>query len=101
MSRGVKNVIGLKRPVPYEINLQTSDWFINLITYLNSYKLNKVSNVNERQEILNNLIIKFFTTSIKSFKYISIFRIYLIEAPVRGVPPPIFWSTEVCGRQKL
>ena len=27
LSRGVKNVIGLKRPVPYEINLQTSDWF--------------------------------------------------------------------------
>ena len=31
LSRGVKNVIGLKRPVPYEINLQNTDWFINLI----------------------------------------------------------------------
>lgn len=30
MSRGVKNVIGLPRPVPYEINLQQSEWFINL-----------------------------------------------------------------------
>ena len=30
LARGVKNVIGLKRPVPYEVNLQSSDWFINL-----------------------------------------------------------------------
>lgn len=30
MSRGVKNVIGLKRPVPYEIDLQNSSWFLNL-----------------------------------------------------------------------
>ena len=31
LSRGVKNVIGLKRPAPYEVNLQNSEWFINLI----------------------------------------------------------------------
>ncbi|ASJ72648.1 branched-chain amino acid ABC transporter permease [Granulosicoccus antarcticus] len=30
MTRGVKNVVGLPRPVPYEINLQQSDWFIQL-----------------------------------------------------------------------
>lgn len=30
MTRGVKNVIGLPRPVPYEIDLQNSDWFVNL-----------------------------------------------------------------------
>ena len=30
LARGVKNVIGLKRPVPYEVNLQNTDWFINL-----------------------------------------------------------------------
>ena len=29
LSRGVKNVIGLKRPVPYEIDLQNTPWFIN------------------------------------------------------------------------
>ena len=29
LSRGVKNVIGLKRPVPYEIDLQNADWFTN------------------------------------------------------------------------
>ena len=57
LSRGVKNVIGLKRPVPYEIDLQNSDWFINIISYLNSSKLNNVVDANERQELLNNLII--------------------------------------------
>ena len=31
LARGVKNVIGLKRPAPYEIDLQTSPWFINLV----------------------------------------------------------------------
>ncbi len=29
LGRGVKNVIGIPRPVPYEINLQTTDWFLN------------------------------------------------------------------------
>jgi len=30
LTRGVKNVTGLPRPVPYEINLQKSDWFLSL-----------------------------------------------------------------------
>lgn len=34
MSRGVKNVIGIPRPVPYEIDLQQSEWFQNLVTSL-------------------------------------------------------------------
>tara|TARA_R110002096_G_scaffold51390_5_gene134389 strand:- start:2392 stop:3699 length:1308 start_codon:yes stop_codon:yes gene_type:complete len=34
MTRGVKNVIGLPRPVPYEVNLQTAQWFNNLSTTL-------------------------------------------------------------------
>ena len=31
LTRGVKNVTGLPRPVPYEINLQGSDWFRNAV----------------------------------------------------------------------
>ncbi|RPE71495.1 amino acid/amide ABC transporter membrane protein 2 (HAAT family) [Pacificibacter maritimus] len=31
LGRGVKNVIGLPRPVPYEIDLQQSEWFIGLM----------------------------------------------------------------------
>ena len=30
LNRGVKNVIGLPRPVPYEVDLQQAEWFINL-----------------------------------------------------------------------
>ncbi len=30
LARGVKNVAGLDRPVPREINLQQSDWFVSL-----------------------------------------------------------------------
>ncbi|MBR72689.1 MAG: branched-chain amino acid ABC transporter permease [Rhodospirillaceae bacterium] len=36
LSRGVKNVTGLKRPVPYEIDLQESFWFIDLSSWLGS-----------------------------------------------------------------
>tara|TARA_Y100001970_G_scaffold203605_1_gene247821 strand:- start:1232 stop:2602 length:1371 start_codon:yes stop_codon:yes gene_type:complete len=57
LSRGVKNVIGLKRPVPYEINLQNSEWFINLVTWFNSSKLEAVLDQTKKQELLNNLII--------------------------------------------
>ena len=39
LTRGVKNVIGLKRPVPYEVELQTKEWFINFVAKFNSGKL--------------------------------------------------------------
>ena len=31
LSRGVKNVTGLGRPVPYEVDLQKQEWFINFV----------------------------------------------------------------------
>ena len=33
LSRGVKNVTGMPRPVPYEIDLIESDWFIALVNW--------------------------------------------------------------------
>ena len=36
MTRGVKNVVGLPRPVPYEIELQGTQWFIDLATKFNT-----------------------------------------------------------------
>jgi len=57
LSRGVKNVTGLDRPVPYEIELQESDWFINMIESLNSTKLQAIQILSERQDILNKLVI--------------------------------------------
>ena len=57
LARGVKNVIGLKRPAPYEIDLQTSPWFINLVEKFHSAKLDLVNSLSERQDILNQLVI--------------------------------------------
>ena len=57
MARGVKNVIGLKRPAPYEIDLQTSPWFINLVEKFHSAKLDLANSLSERQDILNQLVI--------------------------------------------
>ena len=57
LARGVKNVIGLKRPVPYEINLQTSPWFIDLVERFNQGKLNLITSVSEKKDLLNQLVI--------------------------------------------
>ena len=57
LARGVKNVIGLKRPVPYEVDLQNSQWFINLVEKFNSTKLNLISTASEKQDLLNQLVI--------------------------------------------
>ena len=58
LTRGVKNVIGLDRPVPYEIELQTKEWFINLVTKFNSNKLDLISSVADNQAALNQLVIE-------------------------------------------
>ena len=57
LSRGVKNVSGLDRPVPYEIELQESDWFITLIESINSTKLTSIQTLSEKQELLTDLVI--------------------------------------------
>ena len=57
LSRGVKNVIGLKRPAPYEVDLQNSEWFIRIIEFLNTAKLSKIFNDIERQDLLSQLVI--------------------------------------------
>ena len=57
LSRGVKNVSGLDRPVPYEIELQESDWFITLIESINSTKLAAIQTLSEKQELLTDLVI--------------------------------------------
>src|SRR5210317_118567 len=57
LSRGVKNVIGLKRPAPYEVDLQSSDWFIRLVEFLNTSKLSKIFDIAERQGLLSQIVI--------------------------------------------
>ena len=57
LARGVKNVIGLKRPAPYEIDLQNSQWFINLVEKFNSSKLNFTNSASEYQNLLTQYVI--------------------------------------------
>ncbi len=65
LSRGVKNVIGLKRPVPYEIDLQKKEWFINLVEKFNQGTLNLITNAAEKQQLLNQLVIESSTVFVK------------------------------------
>ena len=57
LTRGVKNVTGLKRPVPFEVDLQNSDWFINFIGFLFKGRLSKVADLDEKIILLNDLVI--------------------------------------------
>ena len=57
LARGVKNVIGLKRPAHYEIDLQTTPWFITLVEKFHSAKLELINSVTERQDTLTQLVI--------------------------------------------
>ena len=58
LSRGVKNVIGLKRPAPYEIDLQTSQWFISLVEKFHSKKLSLINSLSDKQDALNQMVIE-------------------------------------------
>ncbi len=77
LARGVKNVIGLKRPVPYEIDLQTTEWFINLVEKFNQGTLNLVSDVLQREQLLKQLVIDGSTVFVK-LCYAGLFSIVVI-----------------------
>jgi len=77
LSRGVKNVIGLKRPVHYEIDLQKTDWFISLIRYLHSSKLSKISDSLESEKLLNQLVIEGSSIFVK-LSYMFLFTAVLL-----------------------
>ena len=77
LTRGVKNVIGLKRPAPYEVDLQTTDWFINLVEKFNSGKLALISNIADKQAALNQLVIEGSSIFVK-LCYSGLFLIVVI-----------------------
>jgi branched-chain amino acid transport system permease protein len=77
LTRGVKNVIGLKRPVPYEIELQSKEWFINLVARFNSGKLELISNITDKQAALNQLVIEGSSVFVK-ICYSGLFLIVVI-----------------------
>jgi branched-chain amino acid transport system permease protein len=77
LTRGVKNVIGLKRPAPYEVDLQTTEWFINLVEKFNSGKLALISNLADRQAALNQLVIEGSSVFVK-LCYSGLFLVIVI-----------------------
>jgi branched-chain amino acid transport system permease protein len=77
LARGVKNVIGLDRPVPYEVNLQATEWFINLVAKFNSSKLDLISNITDKQAALNQLVIEGSSVFVK-LCYSGLFLIVVI-----------------------
>ncbi len=77
LTRGVKNVIGLKRPAPYEVDLQTTGWFIDLVEKFNSGKLALISDLAERQSALNQLVIEGSSLFVK-LCYSGLFLIVVI-----------------------
>ena len=77
LTRGVKNVIGLKRPAPYEVDLQTTDWFIKLVEKFNSGKLSVIDNLADRQAALNQLVIEGSSVFVK-LCYSGLFLVVVI-----------------------
>ena len=65
LTRGVKNVIGLERPVPYEIDLQSKEWFINLVASFHQKTLNLITDALEKEQILKQLVIEGSTVFVK------------------------------------
>ncbi len=90
LTRGVKNVIGLKRPVPYEVDLQNSEWFIKLIEYIHSSKLSDVMGGEDRSAMLSDLVISASGVFVKlSFSLIfSIVLIILLIFSERALKSP-------------
>ncbi|WP_219988612.1 branched-chain amino acid ABC transporter permease [Leucothrix pacifica] len=58
LTRGVKNVTGLKRPVPLEAELQQEEWFISLVSRFNESKLAAISDADAKAEMLRSLVIE-------------------------------------------
>jgi len=76
LTRGVKNVAGLSRPVPYEVDLQKSDWFIGWTEWLNSSALEGVA-VSDRTDLLSNLVIQHSGVFVK-LGYAGLFTVVLV-----------------------
>lgn len=55
LTRGAKNVTGLDRPVPFELDLQQSSWFIDMISNFNADALGLLAG-DERAALLQSLV---------------------------------------------
>ncbi len=75
LTRGVKNVTALPRPVPYEINLQKSDWFIGMTEWLNASALEGLAAA-DRKQLLTTFVIEHSSIFVK-LSYAGLFATVL------------------------
>ena len=76
LTRGVKNVAGLPRPVPFEVDLQKSEKFIGWTEWLNSNALEGLT-ASERGDLLSALVIQHSGTFVK-LGYAGLFTVVLV-----------------------
>ena len=89
LARGVKNVIGLKRPAPYEIDLQRSEWFIKIVEKINLGKLNLIQSITDREDALKQMVIDASSIYVKlcfTGLFLSVVIILLIITNYTEVP---------------
>lgn len=89
LTRGVKNVTGLPRPVPYEVNLQTSDWFISLVRWWHTSQLSELDGL-EKQAALKQWVIESSSIFVK-LCYTGLFAtvlIFILLLSVRALNSP-------------
>ena len=58
--------------MPYEVNLQQTDWFINLVEKFHSRSLNLINDPSEKQELIKQLVIEGSSVFVK-LCYASLF----------------------------
>jgi branched-chain amino acid transport system permease protein len=76
LTRGVKNVSGLDRPVPYEIDLQETGWFRDLVESLNSATLQALEPA-ARSDALQQMVIDGSSIFVK-LCYVLLFAMVLL-----------------------
>ncbi len=76
LTRGVKNVTGLPRPVSYELDLQKSDWFIGWTEWIYSSALEGLS-AGDRADQLSTLVITHSSIFVK-LSYAGLFTAVLV-----------------------
>ena len=76
LTRGVKNVTGLPRPVPYEIDLQQTSWFIHWVEKLHATELASLT-LDARVDELNKLLIDYSSLLVK-LSYTGLFASVLL-----------------------
>ena len=77
LARGVKNVSGLERPVPYEVTLQEQSWFVSMVESFYGKELSLISEEATRQTALKGYIVDFSGIFVK-LCYAGLFSVVLI-----------------------